>query len=171
MTSTSSFNIEYGPHGSPCPGPRLPFNPVFTGGSTNIQAGSFTSLTGTFSREDGEQQLSRLRFTLPPGVSGLLTGVKLCQEAQANAGTCGPESLIGETTVSAGVGSDPVSVRGGKVYLTEKYHGAPFGLSVVNPVKAGPFDLERDTANPSQTRLVIASSYELRSKLTPLPRH
>jgi hypothetical protein len=150
VETSSSFQITSGPNGSPCPGARLPFNPSLTGGSTNIQAGSFTPLTGTFGREDGEQEMARLRFTLPPGLSGLLTGIKLCPEAQANAGTCGPESLIGETTVSAGVGSDPVSVEGGKVYLTEKYHGAPFGLSVVDPVKAGPFDLERDTANPNQ---------------------
>src|SRR5262249_40415937 len=34
--------------------------------------------------------------------------------------------------------------------LTEHFHGSPFGLSVVNPVKAGPFDLEHDTANPNQ---------------------
>jgi hypothetical protein len=150
VTSTSSFNIEHGPHGAPCPGTHLPFNATFTGGSTNLQAGSFTPLTGTFSREDGEQQMKRVHFTLPPGLSGVLTGVQLCPEAQANAGTCGPGSLIGETTVSAGVGSEPVSVEGGKVYLTEKYHGSPFGLSVVAPVKAGPFDLEHDTANPNQ---------------------
>jgi hypothetical protein len=92
----------------------------------------------------------RFHFKLPTSLSGLLTGVRLCPEAQANAGTCGLDSLIGETTVSAGVGSDPVSVKGGKVYLTEKFHGSPFGLSVVNPVKAGPFDLEKDTANPGQ---------------------
>jgi hypothetical protein len=150
VPSTSSFNIEHGPHGGPCPGAHLPFNATFTGGSTNLQAGSFTPLTGTFSREDGEQQMKRVHFTLPPGLSGVLTGVELCPEAQANAGTCGPGSLIGETTVSAGVGSEPVSVEGGKVYLTEKYHGSPFGLSVVAPVKAGPFDLEHDTANPNQ---------------------
>ncbi len=150
VTSTSSFNIGHGPHGGPCPGARLPFNATFTGGSTNLQAGSFTPLTGTFSREDGEQQMKRVHFALPPGLSGILTGVKLCPEAQANAGACGPDSLIGETTVSAGVGSEPVSVEGGKVYLTEKYHGSPFGLSVVAPVKAGPFDLEHDTANPNQ---------------------
>ena len=67
---------------------------------------------------------SRSRCTCRAGLSGLLKGVKLCPEAQANAGSCGPESLIGETTVSAGVGNDPVSVKGGKVYITEKYAGA-----------------------------------------------
>ncbi|MGA8362903.1 MAG: hypothetical protein WB709_00105 [Solirubrobacteraceae bacterium] len=148
--ATSSFQIAHGPHGGPCPSASLPFQPTFTGGSTNLQAGAFTPLTGTFSREDGEQQMKRVRFTLPPGLSGVLTGVKLCPEVQANTGACGPESFIGETTVSAGVGSEPVSVEGGRVFLTEKYHGSPFGLSIVAPVKAGPFDLEHDTANPSQ---------------------
>jgi len=80
-----------------------------------------------------------------------VTGVTLCPEEQANAGTCPPESLIGETTVAAGVGSDPVSVKGGKVYITETYAGPPFGLLIVNPVKAGPFDLRaRHSSNPNQ---------------------
>ena len=150
VSSTSTFPIEHGPGGGPCPGASLPFSPFLTGGTLNINAGSFTALTTTIGREDGQQNLQSVQLHMPEGVEGLLSGVKLCPEAQANAGTCGPESLIGETTVSAGVGSDPVSVKGGRVYLTEAYAGAPFGLSIVNPVKAGPFDLEHDTANPAQ---------------------
>jgi hypothetical protein len=149
-TATSTFAITSGPNGSACPGSALPFSPSLTGGTTNVNAGAFSPLTTTIGREDGQQNLQSVTLHLPAGLSGLLSTVKLCPEEQANAGTCGPESLIGETTVSAGVGSDPVAVKGGKVYITEKYEGAPYGLSVVNPVKAGPFDLEHDTSNPAQ---------------------
>ncbi len=148
--ASSTFNVTSGPHGAPCPGANLPFTPTLTGGTPNINAGAFTPLTTTLGRADGQQDLQSVVLHMPAGLEGLLTGVKLCPEAQANDGSCGPESLIGETTVSAGVGNDPVSVTGGKVYLTEKYSGAPFGLSIVNPVKAGPFDLEHDTSNPAQ---------------------
>lgn len=149
-TASSTFNVTSGPNGGPCPSQSLPFSPSLTGGTTNIQAGAFSPLTTTIGREDGQQNMQSVQLHMPPGLSGLLSGVKLCSEAQANDGTCGPESLIGETTVSAGVGNNPVSVKGGRVYITEKYAGAPFGLSIVNPVKAGPFDLEHDTSSPGQ---------------------
>ena len=153
VQSSSTFEITRGPetvaepNGGTCPGSSLPFGPSLTGGTTNINAGSFSPLTTTIGREDGNQDLQSVQLHMPAGLEGILTGVKLCPEAQANEGTCGAESLIGETTVSAGVGGDPVTVKGGKVYLTETYAGAPFGLSIVNPVKAGPFDLEHDTSS------------------------
>jgi hypothetical protein len=145
----STFNITSGPNGSPCPGANLPFAPSLTGGTTNINAGAFSPLTTTISRQDGSQAMQSVQLHMPPGLLGTLVGVKLCGEGEANAGTCTAASLIGETTVSAGVGSDPVSVTGGRVYITGPYHGAPFGLSIVDPVKAGPFDLEHDTSNPA----------------------
>ena len=161
QVKSPSFQVTSGPGGSPCRDP-LPFDPSLTAGSLNLQAGAFTPFTTTMSREDGNQSLRSVQLQMPPGLSGVLTGVALCPEAQANAGTCGAASLIGETTVSVGVGSNPYTVKGGKVYLTGPYEGAPFGLSIVNPAKAGPFDLEHTaTTHPACDCLVVRAKIEV----------
>ncbi len=159
VNTSSSFQITAGPNGGPCPGASLPFSPSLTGGATNIQAGAFSPFTLTMTRKDGEQNLQSVEAHLPPGLSGILSNVELCPEPQANVGECPPNSLIGETTISVGVGGDPFSVSGGKFYLTGPYNGsggctvgtggcAPFGITFEVPAKAGPFDLKRNSANP-----------------------
>jgi hypothetical protein len=140
VDSTSEFKILTGPNGVSCSDP-LPFKPTLTTGTTSIQAGGFSPFTMTMSREDGEQNLQSIQLKMPPGLLGTLSTVKLCGEPQADAGTCGPESLIGHTIVSVGLGGNPYSVTGGEVFITGPYDGAPYGLSIVNPAKAGPFDL------------------------------
>jgi hypothetical protein len=145
-SSTSTFAITTGPHGTPCPGSALPFSPSLVAGTTNNQAGGFSPFTMTISRESGQQGLNAIELKTPPGLAGLLSSVQLCPEPQASQGLCPGSSLIGETTVSVGVGGQPFSVKGGKVYITGPYRGAPFGLSIVDPAKAGPFDLEATKA-------------------------
>jgi hypothetical protein len=130
---SGSFAIESG-----C---THPFTPSFTAGSGYIQAGAYTSFSLTLDRHDGEQRLGSLRVTMPPGLLANLKSVPRCPEPQASNGECSPESQVGEATASSGPGTDPLWVKGGRVYLTGPYGGAPFGLSIVVPAVAGPFNL------------------------------
>ena len=170
---TSSFTIDHGPNGGPCPGTTLPFNPTVNAGATNIQAGAFSPLTVTMNRKDGEQNLKSIEAKLPPGLSGVLTGVELCPEPQANEGLCRENSKVGEATIGVGVGNQPFTVTGGKFYLTGPYNGhggctvgeagcAPFGLTFEVPAKAGPFDLANTKNNhPACDCVVVRGKIEL----------
>jgi hypothetical protein len=140
VTASSAFQVTAGPNGTPCADPR-PFAPALAGGSTNNQAGGFSPFTVTFSRQDQDQNIAGVSVTTPPGLLGIIKGVEQCPETQANQGTCGANSLIGHTTAAAGAGANPFYVEGGQVFLTGPYKGAPFGLSVVVPAAAGPYDL------------------------------
>jgi len=133
VSSSNSFGI------GGCTG--SPFAPSFTAGTTSPVAGAYSPFALSFSRNDREQDLAGLSVTLPPGLLGKIAGVPLCGEEQANAGTCGPESQLGTASVLAGPGEHPLYVSGGRVYLTTGYRGQPFGLSIVVPAVAGPFNL------------------------------
>lgn len=143
-----------------CPAPQ--FDPSFLAGTTNNQAGAFSPLTVTVSRTDREEDLERIAVRLPPGLLGMLSKVQLCTEAQAQAGACGAQSEVGSATVAAGPGGDPVVLEG-HVYLTGPYDGAPFGLSIVVPAVAGPFNLgtidvrARIEVDPSTAALTVTS--------------
>jgi hypothetical protein len=140
----------------------FPFAPGFMAGTTTTNAGAFTDFAATFNRPDRQQNLDAIQVTTPPGLLGMLSHVVLCGEPQAAKGACSPASQIGVATVAAGAGSHPYWVTG-PVYLTGPYRGAPFGLSVAIPAKAGPFNLgtvvvrSAITINPATSSLTITS--------------
>jgi hypothetical protein len=145
-SAASSFQITSGPNGTPCPGEQLPFETTFSGGSTNMQAGAFSPFTVTIGRPDGNQAIEKIDLELPPGLAALISSVEQCQNPQAiplettTEPGCPAGSQVGTTTALSGLGGQPVALSG-KVYLTEGYGGAPFGLLAVTEAKAGPFNL------------------------------
>ena len=118
----------------------LPFNWTQATSAEPATAGASSNVTLTLERKDGEQYVAGLRNVLPAGLVGLIPTVTLCGEAAANNGTCTSASQLGSVTVGAGAGSEPFHFPG-KVYLTGPYEQAPYGLSIVVPAVAGPFNL------------------------------
>jgi hypothetical protein len=132
-TSSSFYDVEG------CANPSK-LDAGFSAGTVSPQAGAFSAFTLNFTREDREQDLAGIQVHTPPGLLGMLSSVPLCGEPQAAQGTCPEASKIGTTHVASGAGSHPFEI-GGNVYLTTGYKGAPFGLSIVTNVVAGPFNL------------------------------
>lgn len=116
------------------------FGPGLTAAVSNTKAGGSPTFTLGLTRNDGEQQLQRIDVNLPPGLLAKPNGIPLCDSGHAAAGTCPANSRIGSVKVAAGAGNTPFALTG-QVYLTTAYGGGPYGLSIVVPAKAGPFDL------------------------------
>jgi len=157
---TPGFPVDWDGNGGACPA-SLPFAPTLEAGATNALADRFGSFTLTVGRGDRQQDLARLQVKMPAGLLGMLSKVALCEEPQAGQGACSEASEIGTTWVAAGSGPQPLWVQG-RVYLTGPYAGAPFGLSIVVPAVAGPFnlgnvvvrsriDIDRDTGQVTVT--------------------
>jgi hypothetical protein len=128
------------------------FSPSFTAGVTNPQAGAFSPIAVSFTRQDSEPDISGISVAMPPGLLAKLKGVALCPDAAVAAATaetgaeersnqsCPEASKVGTVLAGAGAGPDPFFISG-QVYLTGPYKGAPYGLAVIVPALAGPFDL------------------------------
>ncbi len=138
-TPTSAFTVDSNGSGGACPSP-IPFAPTASATPTSTTAAGSTNLNVNLSRADGEQTLDTLTTRLPEGMLANLSGVTLCPEPAASQGTCTSASQIGMVTVTAGAGTTPLSLPG-TVYFTGPYKGQPFGLSIVVPAIAGPYDL------------------------------
>ncbi len=151
--SSQPFQITEGAHEGSCPaGGAPPFKPQVISGTQNSAGGSYSPFYLRILREDGEQEITRFSTTLPPGLTGNLSGIPFCPDADIEAarGTTGQEqeehpscpqaSEIGHSLVGAGVGS-VLAQNPGKIYLAGPYNGAPLSIVSITAAKVGPFDL------------------------------
>jgi hypothetical protein len=161
-TTTSDFSPWSAPESGPdaTPSDSFPINsgcvsgftPAFHAGTLSNQAGGFSPFTLSLSRNDNEEGPAGLTVTLPTGLLGKIAGVAECSDAQVAAAaahsgaaeqsspSCPSSSQLGTVQTAAGPGPNPFVV-GGKAYLTGPYKGAPYGVAVIVPAVAGPFDL------------------------------
>jgi hypothetical protein len=139
------------------------FAPSVAAGTVSNQAATSSPAIVSISRADQDQDLERFTVQMPPGLLGLLSTVPTCPQVAAQADACPAASEVGDVTVAAGPGSEPLSLKGA-AFLTGPQEGAPFGLSIVVPAQAGPIDLGTIAikagiqVNPTTAALTIASS-------------
>jgi hypothetical protein len=151
QTSQPVMSVEEGPNGRPCPAQVRPFEPRLRAGTSVPVAGAFSDFALQLDRDDGDQFLKHINFTMPPGFTGSLRGISYCSEAAmavaaSNPGrteqavpSCPASSQIGTSNVAAGPGTHPFHVEG-RMYLSGPFNGAPLSLVVITPALAGPYD-------------------------------
>jgi hypothetical protein len=139
VDATGDFVVDHGTDGGACAAPG--FSPGFDAGTTDPVAGRHSSFVLTLTRGDADQEFGSVLVDMPRGLLAKIAGTPLCGDADAAHGTCSERSRIGDVTVAAGAGPNPFVIRTGRAYFTGPYRGGPFGLSIVVPAVAGPFDL------------------------------
>ncbi len=152
LTDTSAFQITSGAGGSACPAGAPPFAPQIASGMINNAAGAFSPFYLRLSRGDAESEVTSFSNSLPPGLTGILTGVQFCSEqsiatARSKTGlqekaepSCPQASEVGKSEVGTGVGA-VLAYTPGKIYLAGPYNGDPLSLVSVTSAVVGPFDL------------------------------
>ncbi len=173
LTATDSFAIASGVGGGPCPaGARPPFEPGFRAGTLSAEAGAHTPFYARLTRRDGDQDMTRFSFKLPPGLVGKIAGVERCGEAEIAAArsksgkaeqaspSCPPGSRIGGVLGGAGVGSQLTYVPG-DLYMAGPVGTAPLSIVAIVPAVAGPFDVGNVVTRVALTLNPITAQVEV----------
>lgn len=176
-TTTTDFAID-----SDCPSGSASMHPTYSAGTLENAAGTYSPFSIHLTRRDGDQPLTALAVTLPPGVTGKLAGLQQCppgaieaarhktgSEEQASP-SCPAGSLVGHIVSGAGVGPELTYVPG-SLYFAGPFEGDPLSVVAIVPAVAGPFDIgdvvvqEGLNFNPVTYRVEVDPS-----PLQPLPQ-
>ena len=153
ITRTATFTVEHGVTGGACPSGPAPFDPGFEAGTLNNQAGAYSPFQMHLTRGDGEQDMGRFSFKLPPGVVPRLAGIPYCPTRRSpRPHPPGPQGgrREGQPLLPGRLPDRPHRGRRGRrpqltyvpgsLYLAGPYHGDPLSVVAITPAVAGPFD-------------------------------
>ena len=119
--------IDSGPNGSPCPGAAGRSTRTPRPGAPDNTAGAYTPvLPASSSREDGDQNMTAVDLSTPPGFLASLAGVPYCPEAALSglgrsrlpgsaeqaSPACPAASQVGTAVAGAGAGNQPLYTPG-----------------------------------------------------------
>ena len=137
------FPITQGVEGGPCPtGGVPPLHPQVSAGTEDNDAGSYGPLDIRITRNDGEQEITGFSSQLPPGLTGNLSGVPFCSQADIEAArdedrrAGGNGTVVSCTARKSGTRSlvlasgSVLAVAPGKIYMAGPFEGAPFSVVV-----------------------------------------
>ena len=147
------FSVTSGPDGGPCPPQIRPFKPTIDGASAKDEPGVHSPFAVEFTRNDGDQDVSALEITFPPGLLATLSEIPYCSDealmmaqvrdsglSEESSSSCPSASQIGTADTGVGAGTHPLFLLG-KAYLAGPYKGAPLSVAVITPAVSGPYDL------------------------------
>jgi uncharacterized repeat protein (TIGR01451 family) len=150
---SAPFEITQGVGGGACPaGGVPPFHPQVVSGTLSNASDTYSPFYLRIVRGDGEQEITKFTTVLPRGLTGNLSGIPYCPDADIEAArhvtgaqelrepSCPAASEIGHTTVGAGVGG-VLAQTPGKIYLAGPYHGGSLSVVSITSATVGPFDL------------------------------
>ena len=134
-----TFNIDWDGRGGACP-PSLPFGPGFLAGTITPIAGGFSPFGHVLAPGSRTGPLRDHHPDAAGRGGDPREGPPLRRSAGERRQLRRSEPDRPHATSPSARARSRIWVEG-KVYLTAPYKGAPFGLSVVAPAKAGPFNL------------------------------
>jgi hypothetical protein len=160
VTATAAMTAWSGQTAAPTsdvsvdPGSVKGFSPTFDRTISDYQSGGHPDADFSYTRADGDLDISSVKMSLPAGFLGSAAAVPLCALAAADAGTCSDASKVGTVSVTVGQFGQTMTLPG-SVYLTAGEGSDIAGMAIKVDAKAGANDQYDLGAFTTRGRIIV----------------